>query len=121
MFIGDGGTMVMGLLMGWYVIRTLSSDNAESIEDLAANGRELGLVAMMVAVAIVPVADTLRVMTARPRPYSAANNSKRDSHLRVTRHHGRRLRGAAGAVAVFCLLISGEEGLRWYVRRRRSD
>lgn len=65
MFIGDGGTMVMGLLMGWYVIRTLSSDNAESIENLAANGRELGLVAMMVAVASVPVADTLRVMTAR--------------------------------------------------------
>lgn len=65
MFIGDGGTMVMGLLMSWYVIRILSSDNAMSLEVLASDGRDLGLVAMMLAVASVPVADTLRVMTAR--------------------------------------------------------
>lgn len=65
MFIGDAGTMVMGLLVSWFVIRILSSDNAATLEKLAPNGRQLGLVGMMLAVACVPVFDTLRVMTAR--------------------------------------------------------
>lgn len=65
MFIGDAGTMVMGLLVSWFMIRILSSNNVESLKCLAAGSRELGLVAMMVAVASVPVMDTLRVMTAR--------------------------------------------------------
>lgn len=65
MFIGDCGTMVMGTLVSWFMIRILSCENAESLSQLAAGGRELGLVAMMVAVTCVPVFDTLRVMTAR--------------------------------------------------------
>lgn len=65
MFIGDGGTMVMGILVTWFVIRVLSSDNAETIEGLAAKDLELGVVAMMLAVASVPVFDTLRVMAGR--------------------------------------------------------
>lgn len=65
MFIGDGGTMVMGMLVSWFMIRILSGNNAETLARLALGGRELGLVAMMLAVACVPVFDTLRVMTAR--------------------------------------------------------
>lgn len=65
MFIGDGGTMVMGLLVSWFMIRVLSSHNSETLVKLADNGCELGLVAMMLAVACVPVFDTLRVMTGR--------------------------------------------------------
>lgn len=65
MFIGDGGTMVMGLLVSWFTIRILSSNNADSLTCLAVDGRELGLVAMMLAVVCVPVFDTLRVMTSR--------------------------------------------------------
>lgn len=65
MFIGDGGTMVMGILVSWFMIRILSSDNADSIEGLASGSRQLGLVAMMLAVACVPVFDTLRVMVSR--------------------------------------------------------
>lgn len=65
MFIGDGGTMVMGLLVGWFVMRGLSDDPSETLTGLAHGGTELGVVAMMLAVASVPVADTVRVMTAR--------------------------------------------------------
>lgn len=65
MFIGDAGTMTMGLLVGWFVMRVLSANSSESLAGLADNGCELGLVAMMLAVASVPVADTVRVMASR--------------------------------------------------------
>lgn len=65
MFIGDGGTMVMGLLISWFVIRILSSNNATSLTQLAEEKCQLGLVAMMLAVVSVPVFDTLRVMIGR--------------------------------------------------------
>ena len=64
MFIGDAGTMVMGLLVSWFIIRVLSSQN-ETMGHVNESGRELSLIAMMLAVASVPVFDTLRVMTAR--------------------------------------------------------
>lgn len=64
MFIGDAGTMVMGLLVSWFVIRVLSSENVIR-NYLPDQGNRLCLVAMMVAIASVPVFDTLRVMTGR--------------------------------------------------------
>lgn len=63
MFIGDAGTMVMGLLVSWFVIRVLSSQNVEMMQH--AEGKRICLVAMMLAIASVPVFDTVRVMTAR--------------------------------------------------------
>lgn len=65
MFIGDGGTMVMGLLVGWFVIRLLTSDKTRSLENINSPNCEIGLVPMMLAVASVPVFDTLRVMATR--------------------------------------------------------
>ena len=68
MFIGDGGTMVMGLLVSWFVIRILSSENLEMNNAALVPGdrsKDLGFVAMVLALASVPVFDTLRVMTAR--------------------------------------------------------
>lgn len=63
MFIGDAGTMVMGLLVSWFMIRVLSSENLMQMPD---DGKApQGLVAMMIAIASVPVADTLRVMAQR--------------------------------------------------------
>lgn len=64
MFIGDAGTMVMGLLVSWFVIRVLSSQNVIT-SILPDHDNRLCLVAMMVAIASVPVFDTLRVMTGR--------------------------------------------------------
>lgn len=64
MFLGDGGTMVMGLLMSWTVMRILSSESTADI--MLTNGCSFpGLVAMLLAVASVPVFDALRVMTMR--------------------------------------------------------
>ena len=65
MFIGDGGTMVMGLLVSWFIMCVLTSENEPTLTKLAEGNKVLGVVAMMVAIACVPVFDTLRVMTAR--------------------------------------------------------
>lgn len=63
MFIGDAGTMVMGMLVSWFIIRVLSSQNETTI--ITPEGRNMCLVALMLAIASVPVFDTLRVMTGR--------------------------------------------------------
>lgn len=59
MFIGDGGTMVMGILVTWFVIRLLSGQMADN------NGRTYNPAALALAIELVPVADTLRVMGGR--------------------------------------------------------
>ena len=61
MFIGDGGTLVMGIIMSVFVMRLLQHD-AQYMMHAQEN---LGLVAFTLAVLSVPVFDTLRVMTAR--------------------------------------------------------
>lgn len=59
MFIGDGGTMVMGILVTWFVIRLLSGQMADN------DGRTYNPAALALAIELVPVADTLRVMGGR--------------------------------------------------------
>lgn len=61
MFIGDGGTLVMGILMSVFVIRILRHGSMSEVYD-AVN---IGLVPFSLAVLSVPVFDTLRVMTTR--------------------------------------------------------
>lgn len=61
MFIGDGGTLVMGIVMSVFVIRVLRHGSMSEVYD-AAN---IGLVPFSLAVLSVPVFDTLRVMTTR--------------------------------------------------------
>lgn len=60
MFIGDAGTMMMGILLTWFVIRYLSFYGVE-------RGLPGGLcpIANSVSILSVPVFDTLRVMTMR--------------------------------------------------------
>ena len=60
MFIGDAGTMVMGVLMTWFVMCTMH--DAGHSYSLSHNYCPT---AMVVAILSVPVADTLRVMTMR--------------------------------------------------------
>ena len=62
MFIGDAGTMVMGLLMTWFTICLLRSDSPVVYYDTAVN---VNLIAFALAVLCVPVFDTIRVMTMR--------------------------------------------------------
>lgn len=62
MFIGDGGTMVMGLLVSWFVIRIMSHQGLAN-NQMDAIG--MNTIAMLLAVVSVPVFDTLRVMFMR--------------------------------------------------------
>lgn len=79
MFIGDAGTMVMGMELTWLLIATLSSKGTVAgIMD----GKGIGLVAFALAVLALPVADTLRVMTMR-MVYGRSPFSPDKTHL----HH----------------------------------
>jgi len=60
MFIGDGGTLVMGVLAATFVMHILSSQFSAATIDHC-----MGLIPFTLAVMCVPVFDTLRVMTAR--------------------------------------------------------
>ena len=61
MFIGDGGTLVMGTVMSVFVIEVLRSDSPSA----AYVGQNVGLIPFSLAVLSVPVFDTLRVMSTR--------------------------------------------------------
>ena len=61
MFIGDGGTLLMGTVMTYFVLDCLHGDVAAE----TARNENLGLVPFALSVLAVPVFDTLRVMTVR--------------------------------------------------------
>ena len=61
MFIGDGGSLMMGVIMSTYVVVTVSTNGP--CEVFVNSG--VGLVAFTLAVMSVPVFDTVRVMTMR--------------------------------------------------------
>lgn len=61
MFIGDGGTLMMGTAIAFFVAYCLSSGS--TVKELEA--RNFGLIAFTLAVLSIPVFDTLRVMSVR--------------------------------------------------------
>ena len=77
MFIGDGGTMMLGFLMTIFLLGVFSLHRDPELED-----QGVGLAAFTLAVLCIPIFDTLRVMTARiARGHSPFRPDK--SHL----HH----------------------------------
>ena len=62
MFIGDAGTMVMGILLTWFVMCSLSKNHVSSIFHTASN---VNAIALSLAILSVPIFDTLRVMGMR--------------------------------------------------------
>lgn len=60
MFIGDGGSLLMGIVMSTFVIQTITTK-----APCASLHPRLGLVAFTVAVMSIPIFDTLRVMSIR--------------------------------------------------------
>ena len=77
MFIGDGGTMMLGFLMTIFEMGALSLHKGLQLE-----AHSVGVIAMTLAILCIPIFDTLRVMTARMlRGYSPFRPDK--SHL----HH----------------------------------
>ncbi|MCR5361745.1 MAG: undecaprenyl/decaprenyl-phosphate alpha-N-acetylglucosaminyl 1-phosphate transferase [Bacteroidales bacterium] len=73
MFIGDAGSMVMGVLMSWCVIQVLRADTKAGW--LAYEFSGMCLIALVFAILAVPVMDTIRVMFMRmlhgKSPFSA--------------------------------------------------
>lgn len=61
MFIGDGGTLTMGIVLSTFVVYTLSSNPV----NISLAAPSFGLIPFTLAVLSIPVFDTLRVMTAR--------------------------------------------------------
>ena len=62
MFIGDAGTMVMGILMTWFMISILRTDTFIGWVNYKL---DIGLVAMCLAIMSVPLADLARVVIMR--------------------------------------------------------
>lgn len=62
MFIGDAGTMVMGLLMTWFTISLLRSDSPIAYYHKA---KGINMIAFALSALSVPVFDTIRVMCMR--------------------------------------------------------
>ena len=62
MFIGDAGTMVMGVLLTWFVMCMLSQNSSVAYY---SNAHGVNLIALSLAILSVPISDTLRVMTMR--------------------------------------------------------
>ncbi|MBO4906893.1 MAG: undecaprenyl/decaprenyl-phosphate alpha-N-acetylglucosaminyl 1-phosphate transferase [Bacteroidaceae bacterium] len=60
MFIGDGGTMMLGFLMTIFGLGTLSPRYGSYWEE-----QGIGVIAMTLAIFCIPIFDTFRVMTAR--------------------------------------------------------
>lgn len=95
MFIGDGGTLLMGSVMSIFVIRIL--DVHSSSAAFAAAG--MGLVPFTMAVLSIPVFDTVRVMSMRI--YRGGSPFRPDkTHL----HHLFIDLGFSHAGATFCIL-----------------
>lgn len=69
MFLGDGGTMVMGTVISSMVFEILSKDFGGSLEEVTALTLhcqlDFSLIAFCLAVLSIPVFDTLRVMMER--------------------------------------------------------
>lgn len=62
MFIGDAGTMVMGILLTWFVMCMLSQNSSIAYY---SNAHSVNLIALSLAILSVPIFDTLRVMSMR--------------------------------------------------------
>ena len=62
MFLGDGGSLMLGTLLAFFTFNTLTKGRPS---DLAFEGTGLSLAALCLAILAVPVFDTLKVMIFR--------------------------------------------------------
>lgn len=112
MFIGDGGALVMGIVMSTFVVNTLANNSVIPENTIPAS---FGLVPFTLAVMSIPVFDTLRVMTARMiRGVSPFHPDK--THL----HHlfvglGFSHAGTSMMLILFNIVIILTQSLTWYL------
>lgn len=109
MFIGDSGTLMMGMMMSIYCMHMLASDSP-----VAAARPDMGVVALSLSILSVPVFDTLRVMTGRIAqgisPFHADKSHLHHLFLELGTSHI----GAALAV----ITLNGLNVLLWWVSYR---
>lgn len=101
MFIGDGGTLLMGVIMSSFVINILKSDSLVA----ACSTDSIGLIPFTLAVLVIPVFDTLRVMSLRiARGTSPFNPDKTHLHHLLMDLHFSHV-GTTGTEILFNLFV----------------
>lgn len=89
MFIGDSGTMMMGMMVSWLVIRCMNTDGLSTIRE--QEGITMNMAAMLLATVSVPITDALRVMTQRilqgKSPFRSDRTHLHHAFLRVGVSH----------------------------------
>lgn len=107
MFIGDGGTLLMGTIMSAFVINAIKSDSTIAV----FTPDNFGIIPFTLALLVIPVFDTLRVMTARIiRGTSPFNPDKTHLHHLLLDLHFSHV-GTTAAEILFNLFVVGA----WYL------
>lgn len=107
MFIGDGGTLLMGTIMSVFVINAIKSDSTITM----FTPENFGVIPFTLALLVIPVFDTLRVMTARIlRGTSPFNPDKTHLHHLLLDLHFSHV-GTTATEILFNLLVVGA----WYL------
>ena len=110
MFIGDGGTLLMGTIMSVFVINAIKSGSTIALFTHA----NFGVVPFTLALLVIPVFDTLRVMTARiVRGTSPFNPDKTHLHHLLLDLHFSHV-GTTATEILFNLFVLGA----WYLSYR---
>ena len=107
MFIGDGGTLVMGIIMSIFVMRILEHGSLCNVYDRD----NIGLIPFTLAVLAVPVFDTLRVMTTRIAKHKSPFHPDK-THLH---HMFIRLGCSHAATTLAILLLNSFVILSWWI------
>lgn len=107
MFIGDGGTLLMGTIISVFVINAIKSDST-IVMFMPAN---FGIIPFTLALLVIPVFDTIRVMSARiVRGTSPFNPDKTHLHHLLLDLHFSHV-GTTATEILFNLLVVGA----WYL------
>lgn len=111
MFLGDGGSLMLGTLLSMFTFSSVSSTSACKVFD----GHGLSLLALTLAIMAVPVFDTLRVMLFRMlKGVSPFHPDKTHLHHLFIDMNFSHL--ATSGVIVFCnILIVGLLLLAWHL------
>ncbi len=110
MFLGDGGALVMGVVMATFVVNVLASNGA-SLEAIDPN---FGVVPFVLAVMAVPVFDTIRVMISRMvKGVSPSHPDKTHLH-HLFIGHGFSHAGTTVCILTLNALIIVAQYLTWY-------
>lgn len=113
MFIGDGGTLMMGMMLSMFVLRVLDKYHTTAmILTNECSEREFGMIPFTLAVLAIPVFDTLRVMTRRmmrgTSPFSPDKTHLHHAFIRMGFSH---LTTTLSILGLNLLIVAGWYGL----------